>query len=854
MIDLLKFCGQNLLLIFLLLFASTASGQKGSVIVIQTKGLVEAISPNGAKLKEPVVRGSVLPEGYSIKTNLFSESVLLLSNGTTATIQENSVFKLIEFNQKPFDAQNQSFGQLENEPSTSQVSIEMEIGSLVVQTKKLNKTSSFSIRTPTGTAGILGTQFQLASSPNTGMQLDVAESQVAFTPVGQNQPVVVGPGMGLDASPNGTIKERPINPVVSQNITAKNSAASNSCAVVPLATAKQANSQSESTPNSNSQETEENTEESSSAEDSEKDAAESFLKTSSSSGQRIVSGQESAHLISQEKAKLEASYVETIYNKISSNPIAKDKTNDQGGDDSVNNPSPPSLTPPPPISGYSLQFNDLDELELISLDLLDQRLGAPNELVGLNRSELETLLYPHFKADEIQGASIAIEAFLKHSNLTNYSNDNVNDSFRMAFFISSLFFEELTGDQEISGVSFSLGNANWTDILQGNITPGAVLNAADLIQHYQSSPYLYDLGITLIDEGVLGSGVTTNNVAKDLLDYFGGSSGIVVPNSFTLGSMSENGYNYLFNSALLGASHNDLIKAENSKDKQAELDRLFKVYSHNINAVLGSEIHIGSPDHDTIINVGEWLQKAEARNGFDVEDDNKIFAFAAGKDLHLAGNVKFENSYEGIVNKSEDHALVLGSTQNTVIGAFEDIGEPEHGSSLYFEGSNLGIGSYDDLTVVNVDIDVGGNLAMGTLGNLNISRSTIKVGRNSDRDNVYMYAEDMLTAVDLVFSGRTREIYMEANTIDLKSVYFPANSEVMLRSREGAPFFYGPGTKHPDSNYKPLYVNFYSDSNRYGNSAITEGEFSKNGTNGWNSTTLKTNNGDSAIKIRAIPN
>jgi len=269
---------------------------------------------------------------------------------------------------------------------------------------------------------------------------------------------------------------------------------------------------------------------------------------------------------------------------------------------------------------------------------------------------------------------------------------------------------------------------------------------------------------------------------------------------------------------------------------------------------LGSEIHIGSPDHDTVVNVGEWLKKAEAKNGFGVEDDNKIFAFAAGKDLHLAGNVKFENSFEGIVNKSEDHALVLGSSQNTVIGAFEDIGEPAQGSSLYFEGSNLGIGSYDDLTVVNVDIDVGGNLAMGTLGNLDISRSTIKVGRNSDRDNVYMYAEDLLKAEDLVFSGRTREIYMEANTIDLRSVHFPANSEVMLRSREGAPFFYGPGTKNPESNYKPLHVNFHSDTNRYGNSAITEGEFSPNGTNGFNSTTLKTNNGDSAIKIRAIPN
>ena len=40
-------------------------------------------------------------------------------------------------------------------------------------------------------------------------------------------------------------------------------------------------------------------------------------------------------------------------------------------------------------------------------------------------------------------------------------------------------------------------------------------------------------------------------------------------------------------------------------------------------------------------------------------------------------------------------------------------------------------------------------------------------------------------------AGVAREIYMEAITIDLKNVDFPANSEVMLRSRDGIPKFYG---------------------------------------------------------------
>ena len=204
--------------------------------------MVEAISPQGTKLVEPVVRGSVLPVGYGIKTGLFSESVLLFSNGTTATILERSQIRLAQFD-RPLSLGN-SFGQLTAEPSTSQVSLDMDVGSLVVQTKKLNKSSTFAISTPTGTARIRGTQFQMAMSPNTGMQLDVAESQVAFTPAGQNQPVVVGPGRGLDASVV-IHQTTTISPSAAQNISVKNTSASRICAAVPVATSKEANAKAE---------------------------------------------------------------------------------------------------------------------------------------------------------------------------------------------------------------------------------------------------------------------------------------------------------------------------------------------------------------------------------------------------------------------------------------------------------------------------------------------------------------------------------------------------------------------------------------------------------------------------------
>ena len=72
--------------------------------------------------------------------------------------------------------------------------------------------------------------------------------------------------------------------------------------------------------------------------------------------------------------------------------------------------------------------------------------------------------------------------------------------------------------------------------------------------------------------------------------------------------------------------------------------------------------------------------------------------------------------------------------------------ENPYPTKINFEGSNLGIGSYEDLTLTNVAIDVGGNLALGTLSDMHITQTKISVGRHSDRDNVYMYADELLSS------------------------------------------------------------------------------------------------------------
>ena len=209
---------------------------------------------------------------------------------------------------------------------------------------------------------------------------------------------------------------------------------------------------------------------------------------------------------------------------------------------------------------------------------------------------------------------------------------------------------------------------------------------------------------------------------------------------------------------------------------------MLKINVQNINGVIGSDVTIQPPSGSTqaVIDVSPYLTKANSSG------DKKVFAIAAVKDLHIAGDVRFVNS-----NHSEDHALSLGAADDLTIKA---------GSNIYNEGSNLGIGAYDKLELVNVDIDTGGNLAIGSLDELHIKStnpneesklsSTFSVGRYSDSDNLYLYADKLIDIDGLRFAGNMREIYMEAITIDLKNVNFPSQSEVMLRSERGATYIW----------------------------------------------------------------
>lgn len=208
----------------------------------------------------------------------------------------------------------------------------------------------------------------------------------------------------------------------------------------------------------------------------------------------------------------------------------------------------------------------------------------------------------------------------------------------------------------------------------------------------------------------------------------------------------------------------------------------------------GSKITFGEKETTTTVDVSSKLPKALNNNSANKSDaDRKIYVIGSSKDMTFATDVTFTNS-----NDVEDHALALGSADdlyfrseyNTANNADYDTPDP---INLTYTGSNLGLGSEDTMRLVNVNITTGGNLAIGTLNDLEIGlkdghMSTFSVGtggENSDPDNVYLYANNILDINGLKFAGRVDDVYMDAITINLKNVTFPNTSEVMARTLDG---------------------------------------------------------------------
>ena len=146
--------------------------------------------------------------------------------------------------------------------------------------------------------------------------------------------------------------------------------------------------------------------------------------------------------------------------------------------------------------------------------------------------------------------------------------------------------------------------------------------------------------------------------------------------------------------------------------------------------------------------------------------DRKIFVIGAANDVIVEGDVTFTNS-----NDVEDHALVLATADDLVI---------KEGTKIKYQGSNLTLSSENTISLVNVDIEAAGNIAIGTLNDLYLtSGTTISAGINGNTPNndlVLLYANDYLNINNVVFSEGIREIHLDAKRVAIKNLTLPSDS------------------------------------------------------------------------------
>jgi formylglycine-generating enzyme required for sulfatase activity len=164
---------------------------KGAIIIASATGKVSVIPApryGGSQEVKPVARdvivGEPLPPGSTIITGANSEAHLLLTTGSLAKVGPNSKLVLSAFWQKNFAGSPIKVPDLKEETSPSRVLLTLEVGDLVLDVKKLNRKSSFMIKSPVGVAGIRGTQFGLSANSDS-TELAVLEGSVGFLDANQ---------------------------------------------------------------------------------------------------------------------------------------------------------------------------------------------------------------------------------------------------------------------------------------------------------------------------------------------------------------------------------------------------------------------------------------------------------------------------------------------------------------------------------------------------------------------------------------------------------------------------------------------------------------------------------------------
>jgi len=453
--------------------------------------------------------------------------------------------------------------------------------------------------------------------------------------------------------------------------------------------------------------------------------------------------------------------------------VAEDKISTEQLDDIADSSVKGSFTD----AGFAIAVNGVADGKLTTTQLDNIALAT-----GSDASALE---------DTVEGIA---SGRVTDDDLTNLSNSEFADT-------KAIYLEQSTNvllASSAANIELGISDTTYKSSARGYLE-SAVTLADQLLQDVVLSSDLPTTDITLSNINSADSGYTLELVR--LLDKYGafGKNGNALASSVLGSSFSTEATGTI---SVSNDSTNDYLTYLSTLTGKSSTfhDHLsgksvIDVPLSNVKLAPANTYVLGVAGKTSNIDVNSKLPEVEDTD-FDISpSDENIYILGAAKDITTAGAVVFDNK-----NDAEDHALVIGAADQVIVS-----------KSITYKGSNLAIGqggvttdttkesviNQDRALLIAADISTGGNLAIGSLGQLQISGANFTLGTanetsegsgvwTSDEDNLYLYANDLIEIKSLTFNNaRLDDVYMEAITINLKDITFPSTSDVFLRTRDG---------------------------------------------------------------------
>ena len=183
--------------------------------------------------KEEIAVGKSIYQGYHLEGTKGSKVVLLFTNGSLITLVDDFKFEISNFKQEQFDGSPDTLEEIKEEPSKSELKLNLAQGELHFEVKKLKVGSSFEIESPIGSAGIRGTAGMILAilDPVTGTfqgSVSMLNGIVTFTsPSGASVSLPAGQSASVTATSDGQQIGSTQRGAVQQDVTQKMNEVSN---------------------------------------------------------------------------------------------------------------------------------------------------------------------------------------------------------------------------------------------------------------------------------------------------------------------------------------------------------------------------------------------------------------------------------------------------------------------------------------------------------------------------------------------------------------------------------------------------------------------------------------------------